>query len=81
MTMRFSVHLPDDVVEHVKTAAAEAEISIDDLLVGLVTQGINQRRGLTVIRERAARANVDAALAILDQVPDVDPDPRDQILP
>ena len=30
-------------------------------------------------RGRAARANVDAALAILDKAPDVAPDPGDEI--
>ena len=32
-----------------------------------------------MMRDRAARANVDAALAILDKAPDVAPDPGDEI--
>jgi hypothetical protein len=35
--------------------------------------------GLKLMRDRAARAKLDAALAILDKAPDVAPDPGDEI--
>jgi len=77
---RFSVQLPDDVVDQVRVAAAEADISVDHLLASLVTQGLDYRRGHKVLSERSARGNATAALAILDRVADVEPDPEDRIL-
>ena len=41
--------------------------------------GSGDRRGLQLLKERAARANVAAALATLDKVPAVLPDPGDEI--
>jgi hypothetical protein len=40
---------------------------------------IARQRGLKMLRERAARGNVEAALAILDRVPDVPPDEGDEL--
>ena len=37
------------------------------------------QRALVFIAERAARANIDAALKILDRVPAAPPDPGDEV--
>ncbi len=51
-------------------------ISIDPF----IAEGLGQRRGLKMMKERAARADVDAALSILDDVvPDSPPDEDDEL--
>ena len=44
-------------------------------LVGLEMRG--EEHGLSYLRERAEAADYEAALAVLDSVPDVPPDPWD----
>ena len=41
---------------------------------------MQQAQAATAMRERAVRADVAAALAILDRAPDVPPDPGDELL-
>lgn len=49
------------------------------MLVSFIAEGLGHRRGLRTMQERAARANIDAALSILDKAPDVPPDGGDEI--
>jgi hypothetical protein len=67
----FALRVPDHVMEQAKAAAAEDNVSINQMLVAFIAEGLGHRRGLRVMRERAGRANIDAALAILDRAPDV----------
>jgi hypothetical protein len=75
----YALRLPDHVMEQAKAAAAEDNISINQLFVSFIAEGLGHRRGLQALKERAARANIDAALATLDKVPAVQPDPGDEI--
>jgi hypothetical protein len=75
----FALQVPDDVLAQAKTAAAEEHVSIDQLLVGLLSEGLGHRRGLRDLRQRAARANVAEALRILDSTPDVPPEEGDEL--
>jgi hypothetical protein len=70
----FALRVPDHVMEQAKAAAAEDNVSINQMLVSFIAEGLAKRRGLKMIRERAARADVGAALAILGKVPDVPPE-------
>jgi hypothetical protein len=76
----FPLRLPEHVMAQAKAAAEEDHVSINQLLTALVAEGIGHRRGLKMIRDRAARADVGAALEILDRTPDVPPDEGDGIL-
>lgn len=76
----FALRLPDHVMEQAKTASAEDKVSINQMLVSFIAEGLGQRRGLKMMKERAARADVTAALTILDTfVPDVPPDTGDEL--
>ena len=56
------------------------KVSINQMLATLIAEGLGHRRGVRMMRERAARANVDAALAILDALPaDLPPDAGDEL--
>jgi hypothetical protein len=68
----FTLPAPGHVMEHAKAAAAEDKVSINQMLVSFIAR-TGPRRGLKMMRERAARADVGAALAIPDKMPDVPP--------
>lgn len=57
----FALRLPEHLLEEAKAAAAEDKISTNQLLVAFIADGIGQRRGLRMMRDRAARADVPAA--------------------
>jgi hypothetical protein len=75
----FQLRVPDHIMQQAKAAAAEEQTSVNQLLLAFIAEGLGQRRGLRMMRERAARADVAAALAIVDRAPDVQPDPRDAV--
>jgi hypothetical protein len=75
----FALHLPDRLAERAKAAAAEDKVSVNQMMASFIAEGLGHRRGLQMLKERAARANVAAALATLDKVPAVQPDAGDEI--
>ena len=75
----YALRVPDHIYEQAKAAAEEDNVSINQMLVSFIAEGLGHRRGLRMMRERAARADVGAALAILEQVPDVAPDAGDEL--
>jgi hypothetical protein len=75
----FALRVPDHIMEQAKMAAAEDKVSVNQIFVSFIAEGLGHRRGLKMMRDRAARADVDAALAILAKAPDVAPDPGDEI--
>ena len=76
----FALRLPDHIMDQAKAASAEDKVSINHMLASIIAEGLGHRRGLKIMKERAARADIGAALAILDAVvPDVPPDPGDEL--
>jgi hypothetical protein len=74
----FALRVPDHIYEQAKAAADKDNVTINQMLVAFIAEGLGHRRALRTMRERAARACVGAALAILDRAPDVPPDSRDE---
>ena len=74
----FALRLPEHVMTQAKSAADEDKVSVNQLLVAFIAEGLGHRRGLKEIRARADRADIGAALALLDQVPDVPAEPGDE---
>jgi hypothetical protein len=66
-------------MEEAKAAAAEDNVSLNQLLATLIADGIGHRRAILALKKRAARADPAAALAILDRVPHVAPDEGDEL--
>jgi hypothetical protein len=75
----FALRVPDHIYDQAKAAAEEDNVSINQMLVSFIAEGLGHRRGLRTMRERAARANVGAALAILDRAPDIASDVGDEL--
>lgn len=76
---QFPLRLPDHVMEQARAAANEDQMSVNQILVAIIAEGLGDRRGLKTMRERAARGNPEAALAILDSFPSAPPEVGDEI--
>jgi hypothetical protein len=76
----YPLRLADHVMEEAKRAAAEDNVSLNQLLAAFIADGIGHRRAIMSLKQRASSADVDAALAILDRVPAADADPGDELV-
>jgi hypothetical protein len=74
---QYPLRLPDYIMEQAKTAAAEDNVSINQMLLSLISEGIGHRRALKGLQNRAARGSAEKALAILDSLPALPPEPDD----
>jgi hypothetical protein len=81
MMSGFALRVPEHILTQAKEAAAEEHVSINQLLVALISEGLGHRRGMLDLQKRAARADMAAALRILDQAPDAAPDEGDELPP
>ena len=75
----FQLRMPEHIMEQAKIAAAEDRTSVNQLLLAYIAEGLGHRRGLKMMKERAARADPQALLAIIDRVPDVPPARGDEV--
>jgi hypothetical protein len=75
----YPLRLADHLMEEAKAAAAEDNVSLNQLLATLIADGIGHRRAILELKKRAGRADHAAALAILDRVPNVAPDQGDEL--
>lgn len=75
----YPLRLAEDVLAKARQAAAEDNVPLDTLLSSLIADGIRHRQSILSLRERAAQADVVAAMSILDRAPDVPPDEGDEL--
>ncbi|QLF69816.1 hypothetical protein FE840_009830 [Peteryoungia desertarenae] len=75
----YPLRLADHVMEEARQAAAEDNVSLNQLLSAFIADGIGHRRAIMALKRQAERGDVAAALAILDRVPDVEPEAGDEL--
>jgi hypothetical protein len=76
----YPLRLADHVMEEAKQAAAEDNVSLNQLLSAFIADGIGHRRAIMALKGRAETADVGAALAILDRAPGGEPDEGDEFV-
>ncbi len=76
----YPLRIADHVMEEAKRAAAEDNVSLNQLFSAFIADGIGHRRAIMGLKKRAERGDVEAALAILDGVPDTEPDAGDELI-
>ena len=76
----YPLRLADHVMEEAKQAAAEDNVSLNQLLSAFIADSVGHRRAIPNLKKRAARGNAEAALAILERAPGVAPDPGTSLL-
>ena len=76
---QLAVELPTTLASAVKRLAAESKVSINDFIAQTLAQRIELEEFRKRYVERAARADLNAALAVLARAPDVAPMPGDEL--
>ncbi len=76
---QFTLRVPDHIMDQARLAAEEDQVSINQLMLSFIAEGLGHRRGLRAIRERAARGEPDKALAILDRLQGAPPEEGDEM--
>ena len=74
--MTLTINLPDELYRQVFDAAAEANISLEELVVSLCEQ---QLREFERLKQRALRGSHEKFLRVLEKVPDVEPPDYDRL--
>jgi len=75
----YPLRLADHIMEELRTAAAEDNVSLNQLMATFIAEGIGHRRAILEMKQRRTRGDVNAALVLLDRVPDIEPDVGDRI--
>ncbi len=75
----YPLRLPDYVMAEAKRLAEANGTSLNQFLSSLIAERIGEMKAMTEIRARIARANPEAALAILRRAPDRPPTPGDAL--
>ncbi len=76
---QFPLRVPDHIMEQARTAASEDQVSINQLMLSFIAEGLGHRRGLRIIRKRAANADPEKALGILKGIEGLPPEDGDEM--
>ena len=73
--MSFSINIPEDLYQQAAGIAKIHRVSADEVFASAFVEQLASWR----LRERAARGQRDKYFAVLDNVPDIEPDLSDRI--
>ncbi|MGK6315365.1 hypothetical protein [Neorhizobium sp. DT-125] len=76
---QYPLRVPDYLMEQARTAAEEENVSINQLLVSFIAEGIGQRKAWRALQKRAGRGDPKKALAILESLNGQAPEPGDDM--
>ncbi len=76
---QYPLRVPDYLMEQARAAAQEEQVSINQLLVSFIAEGIGQRKAWRSIKQRAERGNSAAALEILESLNGQEPEIGDEM--
>ena len=74
--MSVSVNIPEELYQQAREIAESQHLSVDDVVSSAFAE---QMAAWDRLKHRAARGNRESFLAVLDKVPDVEPDEYDRI--
>ena len=76
MAMSRTISLPEEIVRLAEELAAREHVSVEELVSAALSE---QFVGAEYLRRRGERASVERFRAALDQIPDTEPEPHDQL--
>lgn len=76
-----SLRLPESLHQRARELAQEEGVSINQLIATALAEKISALDTISYLKERGSRGSRSAFLEALDRVPDVDPEPGDEIPP
>lgn len=74
--MTVSVNIPDELYRQAREIADSQHLSVDDVISSAFAE---QLAALERLKQRAARANRENFVRVLNKVPDVEPEDHDRI--
>ena len=74
--MTVSVNIPEELYRQAQEIAESQHLSVDDVVSSAFAE---QVAGWERLKQRAARGSRESFLAVLDKVPDVEPEEYDRI--
>ena len=74
--MSTSINIPEDLYQQALAIAEAHDVAVAEVCVSAFAE---QLAACQRLRERAGRGNHERYFAVLDNVPDVEPDPLDRI--
>jgi hypothetical protein len=66
-------------MDQAREAAEQEKVSLNQMLLTFIADGIGHRRAIRSLQERAKRGNPEKALAILDRLGTLPPEPGDEM--
>jgi hypothetical protein len=66
-------------MDQAREAAEQENVSLNQLLLSLIAEGIGHRRALKTLRDRAIRGDPEKALAILESLESLPSEPGDEM--
>lgn len=76
---QFPLRVPEHIMDQARMAADEDAVSINQLMLSFIAEGLGHRRGLRAMRQRASRGDPQKALEILANRQGVPPEPGDEM--
>jgi hypothetical protein len=74
--MSVSVNIPEDLYRQAREIAESQHLSVDDVVSSAFA---DQLAAWARLKQRAARGSRESFLAVLDKVPDVEPEDYDRV--
>lgn len=76
---QFPLRVPDYLMDQARAAAEEEKVSINQILLSFIAEGIGHRRAVRSLKARADRGDAETALAILDGLPSLPVEDGDEL--
>ncbi len=76
---QYPLRMPDYLMDQAREAAEQEKVSLNQMLLSLLAEGIGHRRALKSMQERAARGDPEKALAILESLNGLPPEADDEM--
>lgn len=77
----YALRLPDSLLEQARKTAKKDKVSMNQLFISAIAEKLAVLEAESLIKQRAAKADKKAFDAILDNVPDGEIQPGDEIIP
>jgi len=74
-----TVHIPDSLKDRIERMADEDGVSIDSLILTILSQRIAVADAESYVKVRGRRGSADSLKKILEAAPDVEPSSEDRI--
>ncbi len=76
---QYPLRIPEHIMSRVRTAANEDGVSINQMMLAFIAEGVGYRDALKSMKARATRADFEAVEGVLALVPDVPAEAHDRV--